>query len=311
MPFASPIASPRSHPTSDFSGLWLPLVTPFGASGALDLDALKRLVAHYRDSGIRGLVVGGSTGEAAALGQDEARTALDLVLAEARGLPVIAGVPGNHLGAALSWVRSLQGLPLAGLLVAAPPYVRPSQAGLLQWFHQIADAAAAPVVLYDIPYRSGVEIGTDTLLALAAHPRIQAIKDCGGDAAKTQTLIADGRLQVLAGEEGGILGTLGQGGAGALLAAAHLRTRDFVALVGAARAGRWPEAHALWLALRPLVEAVYAEPNPAAIKWALAESGLIEADLRAPLTSLSEGGIARMRAVWTAEETGSEALSRR
>lgn len=278
-------------------GLWLPLITPFQPDGALDHEALKRLVRHYRGSGIAGFVVCGSTGEAAALEPDEQLETLRTVLAHADGLPVMMGVPGNHLGRATAWVRALGDFALAGLLASAPPYIRPSQAGLLQWFTTLADAARAPLVLYDIPYRTGAHIDTGTLLTLADHPNIHAIKDCGGDLGKTQALIAHGGLQVLAGDEDALLSTLAQGGTGAILAAAHLRTADFVRLMDAVAAGRLSEAHALWRALRPLVDAAYAEPNPAAFKWALARQGLVHDTLRPPMTALSPAGVERMLAV--------------
>lgn len=271
-------------------GLWLPLVTPFAPDGAPDLPALARLVRHYKPCGLAGLVVCGSTGEAAALDADEQLAVLEAVLHAAKGWPVVMGVPGNHLGRATAWVQRLAAYPLAGLLVSAPPYIRPSQTGLLTWFNTLADAAHAPLVLYDIPYRTGAHIDTHTLLTLAEHPNIQAIKDCGGDMAKTQALVAQGRLQVLAGDEASLLPTLAMGGAGAILAAAHLATERFVQLVSAAAHGRVDEAHALWRTLRPLVDGVYTEPNPAALKWALAEQGLIRNVLRAPMTRLSTAG---------------------
>lgn len=295
-------ATATSHTSPDTSrallrGLWLPLITPFRSDGALDHEALKRLVRHYRGSGIAGFVVCGSTGEAAALDPDEQLDTLRTVLDHADGLPVMMGVPGNHLGRATAWVRAKGDFPLAGLLASAPPYIRPSQAGLLQWFSTLADAAQAPLVLYDIPYRTGAHIDTDTLLVLADHPNIQAIKDCGGDLGKTQALIAHGGLQVLAGDEDALISTLAQGGAGAILAATHLRTADFVRLMEAVSTGRLAEAHALWRALRPLVDAAYAEPNPAAFKWALAQQGLVHNTLRAPMTALSPVGVERMRGV--------------
>ncbi len=295
-------ATANPHPLPDtprapLRGLWLPLITPFRPDGALDLDALKRLVRHYRGSGIAGWVVCGSTGEAAALAPDEQLDTLRTVLDHADGLPVVMGVPGNHLGQAVDWVHTLADFPLAGVLASAPPYIRPSQAGLLQWFTTLADAAQAPLVLYDIPYRTGAHIDIDTLLTLAAHPNIHAIKDCGGDMAKTQALIAHGGLQVLAGDEDALLPTLALGGAGAILAAAHLHTGAFVEVMAAVAAGRLEAAHTGWQALRPLVEAAYAEPNPAAFKWALAEQGLVSPTLRAPMTPLSPAGAARMRSV--------------
>lgn len=126
-----------------------------------------------------------------------------------------------------------------------------------------------------------------TLLALAAHPNIRAIKDCGGDANKTQALINDGRLQVLAGEDAQILATLTMGGLGAITASAHLKTAQFVQVLAAMRQGDLAQARQLWQALPALVQAVFAEPNPALIKATLAHQGLIHNELRLPMMPAS------------------------
>ncbi|AYQ29967.1 MULTISPECIES: 4-hydroxy-tetrahydrodipicolinate synthase [unclassified Polaromonas] len=277
----------------DFSGLWIPLVTPF-EQGKVDYAALKRLVAHYRASGIAGLVVCGSTGEAAALSDEEQLEVLQTVMAEAPGLPVIVGVSGYHLGKTVARVRALSQLKLAGILLPAPSYIRPSQAGLIEWFTALADASAVPVVLYDIPYRTGSQIALDTLRALAAHPRIQALKDCGGDPAKTRALIADGQLQVLAGEDANIFSTVAAGGRGAIAAAAHVHTARFAEVVQRIQAGDVAGAEALWAPLPPLIEALFAEPNPGPLKALLARQGLLRDELRSPMTRASAALVERL-----------------
>lgn len=278
-------AAPRRY-----TGLWIPLVTPF-RDGALDLVALRKLVDHLRTQGVRGFVACGSTGEAAALDTDEQLAVLDTVLEAARGLPVVMGVSGYHLPKLRDWVRQLATRPLAGLLTPAPLYVRPAQAGLLDWFHALADSSTAPLIVYDIPYRTGTLISTDTLLSLAAHPNIQAVKDCGGDAGKTLALIADGRLDVLAGEDLQLYATLAQGGAGAIMASAHLHTARFVTLMTQIAQGRLAEARVDWLRLVPLIQALFAEPNPGPLKALLAGQGHLHGDmreeLRAPMTPVT------------------------
>lgn len=290
MPTANPSPVPTvAAPTdADFSGLWIPLVTPFcGDTRAVDHAALKRLLAHYRPTGIAGYVVCGSTGEAAALGQDEQWEVLDTVLEHADGLPVVMGFSGYNLNQALAFVHKANGLPLAGLLVAAPHYIRPSQDGLLSWFEGIAHASAKPLILYDIPYRTGVALSLSTLRRLGQHPNIRAIKDCGGDAGKTQQLIADGALQVLAGEDMQIFGTVACGGCGAIAASAHLRTADFAAVIRCVQEGKLAEARRLWAPLVPLVSTLFEQPNPACIKSALAQAGLLENRLREPMQEAS------------------------
>ncbi|BEP92755.1 4-hydroxy-tetrahydrodipicolinate synthase [Acidovorax sp. A79] len=279
-----------------FSGLWIALVTPF-KGGAVDHPALAALTARLCADGVSGFVACGSTGEAAALDKAEQLQVLETVLSAAQGLPVVMGVSGCHQGQVLEQVQALAHYPVAGLLVSAPHYIRPSQEGLLHWFRTLADASAAPVLIYDIPYRTGATLTTETLLALAGHPRIQAIKDCGGNPAKTQALIADGRLQVLTGEDAQIFHTLALGGAGAISACAHWQTPRFVELMALLRLGDLPAARDLWQALQPWVDACFAEPNPAPLKAMLAHAGEICNGLRAPMTAASKALEQRLRAL--------------
>lgn len=277
----------------DFSGLWIPLVTPFHR-GAVDHAALAGLTRHYLGSGIAGLVVCGSTGEAAALDDDEQLEVLRAVRAAAPELPLVMGVSGYHLGKTAARMRALGGLGLAGILLPAPSYIRPSQAGLAEWFTQLADASTVPVIIYDIPYRTGSKLELQTLLALAAHPRLRAVKDCGGDAGKTAALIADGRLQVLSGEDANIFSTMAQGGQGAIAAAAHLHTARFAEVMALVKAGHIEVAQALWQPLLPLIDAVFAEPNPGPLKALLASRGLLHNELRSPMTTASAALQARL-----------------
>ncbi|MBT9457361.1 MAG: 4-hydroxy-tetrahydrodipicolinate synthase [Burkholderiaceae bacterium] len=272
----------------DFSGLWIPVVTPF-AHGEIDHGALKALVLRLKQDGASGLVASSSTGEGALLDEAEQNAALSTIVEAAGGLPVIMGVSGlrpERVAARTQWLA--ERFPLHAFLLHPPSYIRPSQAGLLSYFRTVADATPLPLVLYDIPYRTGVKIELATLLELAAHPAIQALKDCGGQPAATEALISDGRLAVLAGEDHQIFGTLTLGGAGAITASAHLQTPRFVALVTALQADDLPRARLLWRQLRPLIELSFAEPNPAPIKAMLARQGAMRDELRAPLQSASD-----------------------
>jgi 4-hydroxy-tetrahydrodipicolinate synthase len=207
----------------DFSGLWIPLITPF-AGDAVDHPALTRLVKHYAAAGVSGFVACGSTGEAAALDKTEQLAVLDTVLKACDGLPVVMGLSGYHMANTVAWVKELATHAIAGLLVPAPHYIRPAQAGLVYWFQALADASGKPMILYDIPSRTGTHMELETLMTLAAHPNIQAVKDCAANPDKTQALIADGRLQTLAGDDAQIFNTMAWGGAGAIAASAHFCT---------------------------------------------------------------------------------------
>jgi 4-hydroxy-tetrahydrodipicolinate synthase len=286
--------STATEAQAPFSGLWLPLITPF-RNHAVDHTALARLVQHYGHTGVSGLIACGSTGEAAALDEAEQLAVLDTVLDTVQdtegkgglqrklGLPVVMGLSGYHLAQTLAWVKVISSRPVAGLLVPAPHYIRPSQAGLLHWFQAIADASAVPLIVYDIPARTGVSINIETLLQLAQHPNIKAVKDCGDDTAKTHALIADGRLAVLAGNDLQLFSTMALGGAGAIAASAHVHTGAFVDVVRLLQQDKLHAARARWMPLVPVIESMFAEPNPASIKAALARDGWIANELRAPM----------------------------
>lgn len=293
MPLA-PQAAPSAVPAPDFSGLWIPLVTPF-KQGAIDHNAITRLTQHYIGCGIAGLVVCGTTGEAAALDDNEQLAVLKTVRAAAPKLPLVMGLWGYHLGHTLVRLKTFNTLDLAGVLLPAPSYIRPSQAGLIDWFTQLADASTLPVIVYDIPYRTGATLTPDTLLTLALHPRIVAVKDCGGDPAKTTALIADGRLQVLCGEDANIFSTLAQGGHGVIAAAAHVQTKRFVEVMRLIGAGDIAEAERLWVPLLDLINALFSEPNPGPVKSLMASFGWIQDELRSPMTRASPELNARLR----------------
>jgi 4-hydroxy-tetrahydrodipicolinate synthase len=274
--------------TMNFSGIWVPLVTPFARDGTVDHAALRGLAKRCADAGVAGFVALGTTGEPSSLTEAEQDAVLATILDAAGGtLPVIVGLAGNHAPGLLARAKHLGTLPIAGLLVPAPYYVRPAQDGIRDHFVRLADASAVPLVLYDIPYRTGVTIALDTLLALAAHPNIVAIKDCAGSVDTTLALIRDGGLQVLAGNDIEIFGTLCAGGAGAIAASAHLRPRAFVDVARALAQCRLADARAAWHALVPLIAALTSEPNPAPVKAALAQLGLLHDALRPPMTTAS------------------------
>ncbi|CAD6536808.1 4-hydroxy-tetrahydrodipicolinate synthase [Paraburkholderia kirstenboschensis] len=295
---------------SIFSGIWVPLITPF-ADGAVDHAALRALVRRYADAGIAGIVALGTTGEPAALDAAEQDAVLATILDAAQAgragadastdarpaLPVVVGVSGNNTQSMRERIAQLNSLPVAGLLMAAPYYIRPSQAGIVSHFTALADASEKPIVLYDIPYRTGVRLELDTLMTLAAHPRIQAVKDCAGSLDTTHALIRDGRLQVLAGEDVQMFNTLCLGGSGAIAASAHVRPERFVALYRALAAGALEEARRIFHTLAPLIHALFAEPNPAPVKALLASQGLIRDELRLPMTRASEKLVERLAAL--------------
>jgi 4-hydroxy-tetrahydrodipicolinate synthase len=279
-----------------FSGIWIPLVTPFRADGVIDHTALQALARRLAPD-VAGLVVCGSTGEAHSLDEDEQLAALDTVLAAVPGTPVMFGLGGPQRPQLHARLAALRDRPLAGLLVPPPYYVRPSQAAIGDYFHDLADRAHCPLVAYNVPYRTGVAIDFPTFERLAQHPNIQAVKDCGGSNALTLDLITRTPLQVLAGEDGNVLTTLCAGGSGAIAAAAHIHPERYTAVYQAVRDSCLDQARHLFHELWPLIQALFAEPNPAGIKAALAQQGLIRNVLRAPLSPATPALEARLAAL--------------
>lgn len=270
----------------DFQGIWLPLVTPFTADGrAVDTAALGRLVRHLAAQGAAGFVACGSTGEAAMLSEAEQATVLATTMDAAGGKPVLMGLAGVDASAIARRAQALaQAHRPAGWLLAPPPYVRPSQAGLVAHFQTVASATPLPLVAYDIPARTGVRLQPATLLALADHPQIVAVKDCSADRAAAEALLADGRLALLGGNDDELFDQLARGAVGGITASAHLATAGFVRLAALLRdGGSIAEARALWRRLAPITQAAFAEPNPAVIKGALARQGWLAEVLRAPM----------------------------
>lgn len=277
-----------------FDGIWIPLVTPFH-DGKIDFPALQALARSMFDAGVSGLVACGSTAEAAALDDGEQLAVLDAILDAVPGCPVAMGLAGNRQVAMLEKMQKIQQRPIAGLLIPAPYYIRPSQEGLRAFYLAMADAADVPVIIYNIPYRSGINIDAATILALAGHERIVAVKDCGGSPAATMDLIAHGGLQILAGEDEQIFTTLCLGGSGAITAAAHIRPDLFVRVAQLVQAQRLVEAREQFYELLPLIRLLFAEPNPAVIKTALAMMGMLRDELRAPMLVSSPALHERLR----------------
>ena len=267
---------------SAFQGSWVPVVTPFH-DGALDFIGLRRLVEHLLEKHVAGIMVCTTTGEAAALSRHEQLAVLDAVLQLVPARRVVMGLSGNNQIELLQFQREILKRPVAGLLVPAPSYIRPSQAGLEAFFCSVADASSVPIILYDIPYRTGATFEQTTLLNIVAHERIQAIKDCGGNLATTLALIASGQVDVLCGEDIQIFNALCLGATGAIAASAHVHTEQFVALYQQVRDNQLADARATFFQLLPLIHAMFMEPNPAPVKAALALDGLIGSELRAPM----------------------------
>ena len=279
---------------SSFQGIWVPVVTPFH-DGAIDFIGLRRLVSHLLEKHVAGIMVCTTTGEAASLSRQEQLAVLDAVLQLVPAHRVVMGLAGNNQIELLHFQREILQRPVAGLLVPAPSYIRPSQAGLVAFFHSVADASSVPIILYDIPYRTGATFEQATLLTIVTHPRILAIKDCGGNLGNTLALLASAEVDVLCGEDVQMFNALCLGATGAIAASAHIRTAEFVALWQQVRDNQLAGARTTFFQLLPLINSMFMEPNPAPVKAALALEGLIGRELRAPMQRASDSVVTRLK----------------
>ncbi|HXZ00074.1 MAG TPA: 4-hydroxy-tetrahydrodipicolinate synthase [Stellaceae bacterium] len=284
------------------AGIFLPLITPF-RDGALDEGALERLCAHYAATPLDGFVLAATTGEGLVLDEDETRRLVAIAAgALGRARPIYLGLAGSDTRALLRRLAATADWPVAGYLVSCPSYTHPSQDGLRRHFTALAAAAAKPILLYNIPYRTGVNLGNETLLHLAGLPRIIGVKDCSADAAQSFDLLRrrPPGFAVLTGEDALFYGALAHGADGGILASAHVDPAAFVAVRAALLAGDGAAALQRWSALVDLVRLLFAEPSPAPIKHWLWRAGLIASpELRLPMTGISPALAGRLdRMLW-------------
>ncbi|SAI33616.1 dihydrodipicolinate synthase [Bordetella ansorpii] len=295
------------HDAARFDGLWLPLVTPL-RQGRVDLYAAQALARRYRQAGMAGLVLFGSTGEGSLLSVAEKCELLQAVRSDADTLPVVVGAGGIDTRSVTTLIRRLDRLEPAGYLVPPPCYLRPSQAGIIWHYHQVAWATERPIILYNIPERTGVALTVETMETLARDPQYAAVKEC--HPALLTTLTLHGRVQPLCGADNMLMDHFLAGGTGAIPAAAHLFPERFVAMMHAARTGDAARAEALFAPLRKLIRLLFAQPNPAPLKRALSMQGLIVDELRPPMMPASAELTAKLaRAMHLVEEAPAQRLA--
>ncbi|MET0920001.1 MAG: 4-hydroxy-tetrahydrodipicolinate synthase [Acidimicrobiia bacterium] len=275
-------------------GLYLPLITPFDVDGSVALDALEGLANGYLDAGAAGLVALATTGETPALDATEQQAVVALCsrVASERGAQLIVGTGTNNTAKTIAACEALRGNEsVTAALVVVPYYVRPSEAGIVEHMKAVAAASPVPLVMYNIPYRTGRNLGPVGMLELANTPNITGVKQSVGSLdADTLQILAEApkSFSLLGGEDPFFFPTILMGGAGAIGAAAHLCTERFVAMIECALAGKVDDGRAHAEALLPVVQAGFAEPNPAVFKGVLHAQGRIPTPaVRLPLLSAS------------------------
>lgn len=274
-------------------GLWLPLVTPF-RDGRLDEVSLRRLVRHYGGEAVDGFILGATSGEGMTLREAELERLVSIVRDELgairRNVPICLGLSGADTARLKDRLDETADWPIDGYLIASPYYVRPSQRGLLAHFEALADHAAWPIVLYNIPYRTSVNTTNQTLLRLAEHPNIVGLKDCGASREQSIALLRDRPegFRVLTGEDANYLEALGDGADGGIVLSAHIETATFAAIHTELRRGSHDAAAVHWQRVSELTRLLFAEPSPAPAKYWMWRTGLIDSpEVRLPMVEVS------------------------
>ncbi len=273
-----------------FSGCAAALVTPFCEDG-VDYGAFGRLIDRAIREGCDALVVCGTTGETSTLSDDERRACIRFCVEHtARRVPVIAGTGCNATAYACALTQYADEVGADGALVVTPYYNRASEAGLVAHFRAVADASRLPVILYNIPGRTGVDLSMRVYRALAEHERIVAVKEASGNMSRAVELAAElgDTLALYSGNDELTLPMLAVGGRGVISAAANVIPREMSALCRAFFSGRTEKAARLAAAMQPILRALYCEVNPIPMKAALEAMGLCGGELRLPLCPLGE-----------------------
>lgn len=282
---------------SRFEGIWIPIVTPFNGE-VVDHAALARLAQHLATQGIAGFIAGATTGEGALLSLDEQAAVFATLRTAVPEVPVVLGVSQAATQAAVAQARHLAALRPDGLLVTPPTYVRPTQEGVQRHFEAIVEAADLPLLIYNIPYRTAVNVELETLQALARDARVVGIKECGGSVERLLRLVHETPLRILSGDDSHNFAALCAGAHGTIAASAHIEAALHVRMHALLRDGQLTQARRIAVALQPLIRALFAEPNPAPLKALLAQLGWCAADVRLPFVPASEALSDRLRNEW-------------
>jgi 4-hydroxy-tetrahydrodipicolinate synthase len=273
-----------------FEGVFTALVTPMTASGALDEKALRRLVDFQVEGGVQGLVPVGTTGESPTLDGDECKRVIQIVVEQARGrVPVIAGAGSNCTSEAVEYSRDAKSVGADATLQVAPYYNKPTSQGFLGHFRAIADGVDLPLVVYNIAGRTGKNIDNPTMLELAKHRNIVAVKEASGDISQVMDLLAHkpSGFSVLSGDDNLVFPIMALGGSGVISVASNIVPERMVKLVSAALKGDWDTARRVHYELLPLFKAIFLETNPIPIKAAMAMKGMMIESYRLPMCAMA------------------------
>jgi 4-hydroxy-tetrahydrodipicolinate synthase len=286
--------------SSSLKGCGTALVTPFKEDLSIDEDALRRFVDFQITDGINFLVPCGTTGESVTLSDEEQRRVVEIVLSQAGGrVPVIAGAGGNNTAHVIKLARECERLGVDGLLSVTPYYNKPTQEGLYQHFKAIAGATSLPIIVYNVPPRTNVNILPDTIVRLAEIPNIIGVKEASGDISQVAEIITRVRpeFRVLSGDDSMTLPLISLGGVGLISVASNEAPSKLTALTRACLENNWDEARRLNRELFPLMKANFIETSPGPVKAALAMMGKIKEVYRLPMVPVKPETREKLRVV--------------
>lgn len=280
-----------------FRGSGVALVTPFTGTD-VNREVLRELIDFQISEGTDAIIVCGSTGEAAAMSPEEQLVTVETAAGAVAGrVPLIAGVGGSGTSAVVALARSAAAAGADALLASAPPYNKPSQAGMVAHFRAILDAVDLPMILYNVPSRTACNILPETVERLAEHPRVVGIKEASGDISQVGELcrrVSD-RIAVYSGNDDQVVPLLALGGVGVISVLANIAPRDTAAMVRHFLDGDLESSRRLQLRYLPLIQALFREPNPVPVKAAVRALGFAVGDARLPLLNASDETVAVLR----------------
>jgi len=272
-----------------FKGSMVALITPF-KGGKIDEKALERLIEFQIKNNTDGIVPCGCTGEAATLSTEEQKQMIKLTVALVKKrIPVIAGTGSNSTKEAIELTKYAESAGADAALLITPYYNKPTPAGLLLHYEKVSSAVSIPIILYNVPSRTGISILPETVAKLSEIENIVAIKEASGSLNQTSEILSLCNITVLSGDDSLTLPILSVGGKGVISVVANIVPADTAEMVRDFRKGKFEEARKLHLNLFPLCQAMFLETNPIPVKTALGMMGMIEPELRLPLSPMDEG----------------------
>lgn len=274
-----------------FSGVWVPIITPI-KNNEVDFVSFKRMIEHYISEGVTGIMPLATTGESPTLTEVEYEKVLEKTMEFVnKRTPVVVGLGGNNTKKLTEQVKVLEKYKVDGILSVSPYYSRPDQRGIYNHFKTLAEATALDIILYNIPYRTGRNMENETINKLAEIKNIVGLKDACGNFNQTYDLLMNRPkdFTILTGEDNYFYSTLALGGDGGIMASSHLNTEVYVKVFELAKANDFNGALQEWKKVCDIIPLLFAEPNPAPLKYSLKKIGLIDSDeIRLPLMNITE-----------------------